>query len=186
MNTPVSCSVFELASPSEPAKHAKRYEDLDSSNRVFLKILGQCAHAERLRLDFRVHPFPYLRLKQPEKLNNVEFDADIAVCMYPELAQVGPELAHILIDRKKSFRHVFLVTRSDHPENSNEIKSAINTIPRASIRHSSMIYEPIPLSVSEGEDIYKADEANVMSYWHIQEIRKEDARRRIQTILLLV
>ncbi len=186
MQLNMSCSVFELSNAKEPLRHQKNYEDIDADNRTWLSGMHSLAVKEDISLKYTVHPFPHLRLKEPEKLREKTFDADIAVCMYPDLSFVGPELAHLIVDRKQEYRHVFIVTQRYLPDSQQELQAAVSTIPRASVQMESLILESIPLGFREGEEVYDAEESRVISYWNVREIRKEDPRRQIQTILSIL
>lgn len=185
MRSQLSCSVFELNDQKEPSSLTKTFNVIDPSNRVFLRSLRESAKEEDLELKYKIHPFQSLRLHSPEKLNNSEFDADIAVCMYPDLAHVGVELAHMMIERKKAFRHVFIVTRRMIPDGENDLWMAIRTLPQASVQLNSIILEPMPFQVVSGEDEYDTEKLHIMSHWHITKIREEDSPKRIQSILVL-
>lgn len=106
----LSCSVFEIQNLYEPAYINKNIEDLDPTNRAFLHDLNTSAESEGMNLELKIHPFPFLRAHKQEELKSSDYDSDVAVCMYPDIALVGPELAYLIIERKKAFRHVFLVT----------------------------------------------------------------------------
>jgi|GEM_PF-2690763 len=181
----LSCSVFELSHKKEPPLPIKNYTDIDASNRVFLRILHTSAQEENLELQYKVHPFQNLRLSSPEKLSEEKFDADIAVCMYPDLEHIGPELGHVLTNRRKMFRHVFIITQRQVPDSENDLWKAIKTLPQASINRGSILYEPIPQKVVDGDEIYDAEEGRLVSHWHVVDIRNKNARERIQTILAI-
>ena len=186
MRSLVSCSVFELGDKKEPPLPVKTFESLDVTNRIFLRILSTCAQEENLELRYTIHPFQHLRLNNPKKLNESEFDADIAVCMYPGLDHIGEELGHVLIDRRKAYRHAFIVTQRRVPDGEENLWEAIKLIPQAGVHRESKIYEPIPLQVRDGEDVYDGEEARMISHWNVLKIQEQNSRLQIQSILAII
>lgn len=128
------CSVFELQSPNEPLSVRKVFSDVDATNRAFLHNLETSAKSEGMNLTLKVHPFPYLRACKPEELKSPTYDSDVAVCMYPDITLVGPELAHLIIERQKAFRHVFLVTQNWNVDSIKMLWHGIQTLPQTTVK----------------------------------------------------
>lgn len=183
MRIPTSCSVFELAAPDEPLRIQKNYNDLDATNRTFLSIVKNAAAEDNFDIQYKIHPFPRIRKNNPGELSSPEFDANFAICMYPDLSQVGPELAYLILDRNRQYQHLFVVTQKYVPDRDHELKNVISLMPRASVRRGSDIYEPLPFTIIDNDEIYNAEESNMLSYWNVLKIRDTELRQQLKTIL---
>lgn len=182
MKMHASCSVFEISDPKEPSLPRKKFKHMDPDNRVFLRRFHAAAQDENIELQYRVHPYQHIRQVDPAQLENEIFDADYAVCMYPKISHVGPELAHLLYDRRRLFRHVFLVMREYTPDEKGFYRG-ISAISAGNVQRESGIYEPIPLKTEVEKDSYDAEQQHLMSFWHVTSIRNERSREIMQSIL---
>ncbi len=176
-----TCSVFEM-SEGEPPRKQKKFYDIDPSNRSFLTILSRSAQEDGLELHYKVQPLPYIRTTDFTQVTDSRFDADYAICMYPNLQTVGPEVGHIILDRSKKYRHVFLVTRTRSPEHDVDLIKGLNAVTLHSLPIHGHIHEPQPIKTIDKEEIIDAEQGDVISYWSVKSIRNLDTRREILSV----
>jgi hypothetical protein len=171
-----------MSDPKEPQRDEKYFADIDPENRVFMRKLHSAAQNDNIEIDYRIHPFPKIRARAPESLQEPRYDADYALCMYPNIEYVGPELAHMMYERRKSFRHIFLVTRG-YVWDEDELRKGINAVPAMTIEMGSGLYQPYPMNEEDGTESYDPEKMNLLSYWHVHSIRDQYARQKLLSIL---
>jgi len=183
MHPKVSCGVFET-NKGEPEFSSKGYQKIDASNRSFLRLFGEAAFQEGLKLDYKIHPFTKIRNTNPRALTDEHFDAEYAVCMYPDLDQIGPEFGHLIHNRRKSFRHIFVVTQRSIPDREHDMRKALNSLTTRTIERE-VILEPTPTHLEDGEERFDLEAANILSYWNVLSIRCPEFRQQMMTILAI-
>lgn len=183
MSPHIICSVFEASDENRETKD-KNFEDMDPDNRVFLKTLQQSAKNDLLNLSFKIHPFDRDRKRDPEIFSNTRFDADFAICMYPNLQYIGPEIGHLLLNRRNSYHHLFIVTQNYLPD-EDEIQRSLSTITTATISLRQTIETPCPTHLKNGEEQFDAEAGHALSFWRTKSIRKLDKRRHFLSLMAI-
>jgi hypothetical protein len=177
------CNVFEKTKELKPQKYAR---SIDRENLIFLKMLKDSARGDLLDLQYTVHPLPGTIAEgdpPPEcmpELAEPRYDADFAICLYPDISKVGPEIGYLIHRRKKELRHLFIVTERYTPDEMSYYKGLRCITPHAEKTDGAVFFpESLFADASERDAI----DTHILSFWPLRSIRNPDTRLKILTIL---
>lgn len=189
-------NVFEKSDSSQErnGRGKRQYEDLMPENRLFLKRMRALAEEDLVRLAFQIRKWP-VPTQQFESvgdpavivpiadesrrysfLDHPDYDADFAVCFGRTLHEFGPEIAHMIHERKKHLHHVLLATQQPLSSDWDETKQGFHPVVAHSFRRDgSQIHEPYIDEAMRGEDL--------ISFFDIPSTYRNDTAERLQRIL---
>lgn len=180
MRTPVFCNVFEKTNEKKPPRFAN---EIASTTKAFLKRLKKTASEDLLDMQYQIKPLPGMVEGSSEteeamrQLSTPEYDADFAFCIYPDVNKIGPEIAYLIHRQQKEYRHVFILTEGDAPDQDETIFT-LKQISQHSIQEeeSGLV---LPSDVYEGEENFQ----HPLSFWKLRATREDYIRKRMLDII---
>lgn len=175
-----SVSIFEHTGKPIEYEGSKA---LDPHNRTFISLFARGARDDNIHLKGCVHSLPF----SLDHIHDEKFDADFALCLYRNIYQVGPELALLIARERNRYHHIFVITQQHSPDDSETVKQLSTIVPNTyrGIRLVDLPYpeDYIDPETDEKEETYNAEEADLLSFWGINDIRDPDIRKQILTRL---
>jgi hypothetical protein len=178
------CNVFERTDDDSSRNGAgrRKYVELDTENRLFLRQMKELARGDNADLRFQVHRWPQVRPahfdeeaehSHYEFLDTDPYEADFSVCFAEHPYHLGPEVGHLIHARSNWIHHLLIVTHVPVAECVRRGLSAIS--PSSHKLKDATIFEP---SCSD------AELGGHMSFFDIPTMHSDDTRDRIRSIFI--
>lgn len=180
-----SPEILDLSLYPKQPRHAEARTDLSPVLLHLQRYFQDSAHSAELRAHVRQRtlteaPPPDQRVVTREDafshLDDSMHDADAVVLLLKSLADVGPEVGHLLMRT----HHLFLVTLDPLPERKDDPDTyrGITTLPMRSKRLASGILEPVA-PAEFGESACDVERSGLLSFHEMRSLE----RNRIRDLL---
>ncbi|MBU0767148.1 hypothetical protein KKF55_05230 [Patescibacteria group bacterium] len=174
MFSEINCCIFEdSGNPHQPKSEMSHLAPL---NRVFLDQLRRVAFEDGMSLNFSSFSHQLVRDNDSEAVSAVNaprFDADYAINMYPSLSDIGPELGHLILNKRERYAHIFVITHARIME-ANLLRGLSAVTQNAGKSKSEVITTFL--------ESYDAEDAHILSFWNVEATRDEWTRRRLLSV----
>lgn len=157
----------------------------DPEHRAFATIMQRAAHQNFAEIDFQPKkwPLPEGRNLEADNFNFLDepsYAADFHVCFVESLFDIGPEIAHLVYNRRRSALMVLIV--SDKPvvnEYTEDIRRGLGAVAASDFqRAEGNIVTP---AMYTGET-YNAESAGKIAYFYVRD--RANALERLEMIFL--
>jgi hypothetical protein len=164
---------------------SRELQTFDPDHRVFLDIMHHAAERNFFRISFQAKKWPMpesgkLELENFHFLDDQSYIADYNVCFVSSLHDVGPEVAHLIFNRRR--RALMLLIVSDQPvmnESTEEVRRGICAISTSDFQRSKGDVMIPTMYEGMAQD---AESGGAISFFYVRD--RANARERLELMLL--
>ena len=183
----IRCNAFEKTdgAPERCGIGPRPLQSFDPDHRHFIRIMQNAAAHNFAELEIHsckwpIPPGGILNAEKFQFLDDPSYRADFQVCFVASLYEVGPEVAHLILDRRKCAMMVLIV--SDQPVTSEfaaEFRKGVSAIAESAyVRSEGSIVVP---TMYDGAT-HDAESGGKISCFSVCD--RADAQRRLEEIFV--